>query len=252
MCCKMRKCRIEWKKAILTRVRMSRYGSSFLSGIININTMASQIAHIIYDNQFFRKLDESGIAGLILPAEKLNREEFILGSIFPDIRRVDRNIKRKDTHMHFTTIDLDFSKLNSFEAGWKFHLYCDMKREEILNRYNFYDLPKTNELYCLPGKMLEDEMVYDTYDNWEKLYNFFNNPPYIKTELGITEDTYDLWYAIIAKYIENAPNDKAIRVFLNKSNNMVDRLDKIISLLVELRKNKKVTEILLKIKDEII
>jgi len=44
---------------------------------------------------------------------------------------ITENIKRSDTHSVFSPIDLNFSGLSSFQAGWKFHLYCDIKREEI-------------------------------------------------------------------------------------------------------------------------
>lgn len=252
MCCKMRKCRIEWKKAILTRVRMSGCGSSFLSGIININTMASQIAHIIYDNQLFRKLDESGIAGLILPAEKLNREEFMLGSVFPDVRRIDRRIKRKDTHMHFPIINLDFSELSSFEAGWKFHLYCDMRREEILNKYDFYNLKDASEHYGHPAKLLEDELLYDFYDNWEKVSLYFRNPPFYQALDSVDEDTYRLWYAMISRFFEKKPDDFSLKNFLVKQVNLDAKIDILINYVEKLRRNKKAKEILLKIKDEII
>ena len=88
--------------------------------------MASQIAHIVYAKKYFEKYPST-----------INKDEFILGCVFPDMRRIDGNIKRKDTHRHYDPLDLDFSGMTAFEAGWKFHLYCDMKREEILNKYDF-------------------------------------------------------------------------------------------------------------------
>ena len=95
--------------------------------------MAAPISHIVYAKRYFEKNPST-----------INKDEFILGCLFPDIRRVSENIKRKDTHIpeeilenvtsikKRNSIDLDFTGLTSFQAGWKFHLYCDMKREEIL------------------------------------------------------------------------------------------------------------------------
>ncbi|MFA6047476.1 MAG: hypothetical protein WCV59_01425 [Parcubacteria group bacterium] len=214
--------------------------------------MASQIAHIIYDNSFFKKIEKSGISGLILPAEKLNREEFILGSVFPDVRRIDNSIKRRDTHMHFTLIDLDFSGLTSFEAGWKFHLYCDMRREEILNKYKFYDLENTSDFYGHPAKILEDELVYDDYNNWEKMSLYLKNPPFHPVLDSVNEDTYRLWYAMISRYVERKPDDATMRTFLLKQVNLDAKINLLVEHVGKIRKNKKAKEILLKIKEEII
>ncbi|HLN18830.1 MAG TPA: hypothetical protein VK255_01525 [Patescibacteria group bacterium] len=214
--------------------------------------MASQIAHIIYDNSFFEKLDKSEINGLILPAEKLNRDEFMLGSIFPDIRRVDRTIKRKETHMHFNIIDLDFFGLTSFEAGWKFHLYCDMRREEILNKYNFYRLRYAADHYGHPAKIFEDELLYSYYNNWEKLSLYFRSPPFFSVLDSVSEDSFRLWYAIVSRYLEKKPDDVTMRTFLLKQVNLDAKINMLVEAVGKLRKNKRVTEILLKIKDEII
>jgi len=220
--------------------------------------MASQVAHIVYAKKYFQKLetlnskklvDEENILNL---ENKLNKDEFILGCIFPDIRTIDKNINRSDTHSKFFSIDLDFEGLSSFEAGWKFHLYCDMKREEILNKYNFYDLENAKDFFNRPAKFLEDELIYDDYNNWEKISSLFRNPPYMKTELNITQETVNLWYAIIAKYFEQKPNNKSIRIFLSKLRNLTEKVDGIMEFITKLKTNRKAVEILGKVKEEIV
>lgn len=214
--------------------------------------MASQIAHVIYTDQFFKKLDMGKIANLNHPAGKIDRDEFMLGSVFPDIRRIDSSIKRRDTHLYFPKIDLDFSNLSSFEAGWKFHLWCDMKREDILNKHRFYELEHTSELYNHPAKILEDELVYDYYQNWEKVVWFFKNAPYKKTLSYISEETFKLWYAIVSKYVEKKPDSSSMHAFLIKQQRLPAKVEEIIDYVNRIRKNKKAVEIILKIKDEII
>ncbi len=118
--------------------------------------MACPVAHIIYVDKYFAKYSLA-----------INKDEFILGCTFPDIRRIDEKIKRKETHLRFDPIDLDFSGFTPFQAGWKFHLYCDMKREEILNKYHFYSLDNTTDFWNLPAKFFEDEVVYDECKNWK-------------------------------------------------------------------------------------
>ncbi|MFZ2193803.1 MAG: hypothetical protein WAV31_06185 [Candidatus Moraniibacteriota bacterium] len=219
--------------------------------------MASQIAHIVYAKKYFDWLDAEGLndiddeESLLAPVGKINRDEFILGCIFPDIRRIDENIKRRDTHLKFEPLDLNFSGLTSFEAGWKFHLYCDMRREEILNKYGFYLLEKTEELFGQPAKLLEDELVYDEYNNWEKLCNYFNNAPHFDAKIKVSPETTGLWYAIVSKYMEKKPDDRAMRIFLSKQKYSI-QLEEMVELVSELRKNEKVVDILRRVKDEII
>ncbi|MDQ1283766.1 MAG: hypothetical protein QG620_114 [Patescibacteria group bacterium] len=212
--------------------------------------MASQVSHIVYAKKYFDRLDKMGTDDNNIPPENLNRDEFLLGCVFPDIRRIDDNIKRKDTHLRFPVLDLNFEGLSSFEAGWKFHLFCDMRREEILNKYDFYSLKYAADLYNHPAKMLEDEIVYENYNNWEKITGYFNNPPYFDSGVGVTKETFYLWYAILAKYVEGKPDDRSIRIFLNKQPRLA--LNEIMVSVEELRKNKKAVEILGKVCLEIV
>ena len=203
--------------------------------------MASQIAHIIYAKKYFDKYPST-----------INKDEFLLGCVFPDMRRIDGNIKRKDTHRHYEPLDLDFKGLSAFEAGWKFHLYCDMKREEILNKYAFYSLPETESFWHLSAKLLEDEVVYEKYNNWEKLVHYFNNVPFIETDIDVSRETFSLWYAILAKYIEKKPDSKAMRIILSKLPDLAEKADGIVQSIDALRKNGKVTNILAKVTEEVV
>ena len=204
--------------------------------------MASQIAHIVYAKNFLENDHPSWI----------NKDEFILGCVFPDIRRIDETISRKASHMHFEKVDLDFSGLNSFEAGWKFHLYCDMKREEILKKYDFFSLSNSGDFYGQAAKELEDKLIYNEYNNWEKLVHLFNNVPHNGNPLGVSHETMGLWYAIIANYIKEKPNSKSIHVFFSKQTSFVGSADGIVESIKELEQNKEVVAILKKVFKEII
>ena len=205
--------------------------------------MASQIAHIVYAKKYFEKVPDHGIT---------DKDKFLLGCVFPDIRRIGENIKRKDTHLRFSPIDLNFEGLDDFESGWKFHLYCDMRREEILNNYDFYSLENTTAFYNQTAKMLEDEIVYDSYNNWEKVVNYFNNPPKIDNGINVTRETFELWYAILAKYMEKKPDSRSMKIFLSKQLSVIKKSGNIVDIVDKLRKNGKVIEILKKVKEEIV
>lgn len=201
--------------------------------------MASQIAHVIYAQKYLEKNPRKG------------GEFFILGTIFPDLRRVAKGLARKDTHMRFEKIDLDFEGMDLFDAGWKFHAWCDMRREEILNKYNFYSLRGAKAIDPT-AKLVEDELVYDKYKNWEKLRFVLNNPPIIKTSLDVSQETIEHWYAILAKYFQKKPDEKTMKVFLSKQSSLKDEIAEIIDGVRKLRENQKATEILSKVCEEII
>jgi hypothetical protein len=201
--------------------------------------MASQIAHVIYAQKYLEENPRKG------------GEFFILGTIFPDLRRVAKGLARKDTHMRFEKIDLDFEGMDLFDAGWKFHAWCDMRREEILNKYNFYSL-RGAKVIDPTAKLVEDELVYDKYKNWEKLRYVLNNPPIVKTSLDVSQETIEHWYAILAKYFQKKPDDKTMKAFLSKQSSLKDEITEIIDGVRKLRENQKATEILSKVCEEII
>lgn len=222
--------------------------------------MASPVSHIVYAKKYFDSLENGKIISdfsdeeKINNSRKINKDEFILGAVFPDIRVIELSIKRADLHLRFEPLDLDFSGLTSFEAGWKFHLYCDMRREEILNNKKFYNLKNTAELFGRPAKFVEDELVYDEYNNWEKLAYFFRNPPIIVLDdsVNINRQTIVLWYAILAKYIEEKVTIKTIRIFLSKHIKLASKANEIVDSVLELRENAAAVKILLTVKDEIV
>jgi len=203
--------------------------------------MASQVSHIVYAKKYLEKH----------PLPNGDRDLFILGCVFPDIRRLAENLTRKGTHRVFEPVDLNFEGLTPFRAGWKFHVYCDMRREELLNKYGFYVLTEDNGKFWQANKMLEDELLYGIYNNWEKLVHYFNNPPTVKLPAGLSQQSFELWYTMIAKYIEAAPTDRSMHIFLSKQS-MFKKADEVVERVNKLRKGNGVVEILRKVVDEIV
>ncbi|TAK95667.1 hypothetical protein EPO05_03540 [Patescibacteria group bacterium] len=216
--------------------------------------MASQIAHIVYAKKYIEAIVNGTLPDGMedkVPAH-FQHDEFFLGCVFPDIRRIDSSVARRETHMILENLNLDFAYLDSFHAGWKFHLYCDMKREEILGRYNFYAIERASDFWNNPAKRLEDELIYNEYNNWEKIASYFNDPPVVETGINVSRETFELWYAILARYISQKPNSQTISVFLSKQPSVASKAKDIIKVVDKLRQNDKVVEILKKVKDEII
>jgi len=216
--------------------------------------MASQISHIIYAKKYFEAIEDGTLpeyAKYSLPID-FDRDLFLLGCTFPDIRRIDGTIRRKDTHLAFDVLDLDFRTLDSFTAGWKFHLYCDMRREDILNKIDFYKLPNASDFWNLSSKLLEDRILYDTYNNWEKVMGFFQNPPFIETRINVSRETFELWYAILAKYFERNPCRHSMIGFISKQPSLADIAEDLVDSVDNLQKNDTVIKLLPRVKDEIV
>lgn len=201
--------------------------------------MASHIAHVVYAKKY---LDRH-------PA--MDADLFLLGTLLPDIRRITDEVSRRDTHLLHEKLDLEFRGEDPFEAGWKFHLWCDMRREEILNKHNFYSLKNTDAVDPTV-KLLEDELVWEKYNNWEKLRWVLDNPPKIHTGLDVSQETVERWYSILAKYFEKKPDEKTMRALLFKQRRLRGLADEIIDGVKKLRNNSKAVEILSKISDEIL
>jgi hypothetical protein len=204
--------------------------------------MASQVAHIVYSSKYLEAN----------PGKINDPDMFYLGSCFPDIRRIDQKVKRADTHLILKELNLDLGYLDSFNAGWKFHLFCDMQREAILNKHAFYDLPGAGDVWNLANKHLEDEVVYDDFNNWEKIINLFNNAPFVENNINVSPETFSVWYATLAKYFESKPTSETIRIFLLKQPKLAPIAKEIVASVDKLRKSDKVVKILSKVKEEII
>lgn len=203
--------------------------------------MATPISHVIYADKYLKKY----------PKSPEDTDRFILGTLFPDIRRIDEKIKRKDTHFILDRLDAEMEYLEPFQAGWKFHLYCDMRREEILNKMGFYNLAHTEDMWRLSNKHLEDRVVYNFYEDWENLNEVLNNVPEIKTNTRATRETIEAWYAMLAKYFEKKPDSEAVRVFLIKQPSLAELADGVVESMDKLEKSGKVVKMLQGVKDEI-
>jgi hypothetical protein len=201
--------------------------------------VAFPVSHIVYAKKYLERH----------PA--MDADLFLLGVLFPDIRRITDEISRYETHQIYKKLDLDFKDITAFRAGWKFHLWCDMRREEILNKNNFYKLSYTID-HDAPSKLLEDELVYEKYKNWEKLVLLLNNPPELEEEIPVSRETIARWFAIIAKYLEKKPDDKTIKAFLFKQRKLRKKSAEIIDVVRKLRENRKVVNILSVISEEIL
>ena len=84
------------------------------------------------------------------------------------------------------------------------------------------------------------------------MQSYFNNAPHISSNINVSRETFGLWYAILAKYLEKEPDEKSTRAFISKQPALALNADEIMKSIDRLEKNKKAAEILKKVKEEIV
>jgi hypothetical protein len=93
------------------------------------------------------------------------RDAFIVGTLFPDIRYL-AHIDRKKTHTKNVILSDIISTKDPFTAGKIFHSFVDEQREKIARREKIYrqlkDIPEHRRGKFL--KMVEDELCYRSID----------------------------------------------------------------------------------------
>lgn len=139
------------------------------------------------------------------PKEERAVDEFIIGTLFPDIRYVTDDA-RSSTHVANVKLQDILAASTPFNAGKLLHCYVDEQREKWVVEWGVYDL-----LVDLPSsqrgsflKLVEDEILYDR-DHHEKLSSFFLFPQE-ELESGISMGALVKWHALLAGYFRTAPS----------------------------------------------
>lgn len=202
--------------------------------------MASQIAHMVYANEYLQKYPR--------PKEK---EAFIAGAFFPDIRRVS-NLTRAQTHQHFTDLDLKFEFMDSFEAGWKFHVWCDLRRNELLRDAGFLQMKEVEGAHYQAYYFLEDELLWSKYQNWETVQNILRDFPFKPLFPQLPKHDWEFWYQLVAEYIGQPPSPESISRFCKQIPSLSLKTQAIIDGMAKLRNNRKVAEILLQLPNQLL
>lgn len=156
--------------------------------------MAGEATHII--------LADRTLSSHALP---YHRREFLLGTVFPDIRYLG-DIERDSTHAHEVSLDAVLSEADSFVAGAKFHSLVDKTRNDYIKAAGLYDLcpPFLYDQQAL--KFLEDALFYPRYE-WKEALQYFDKTPALPPAFHVAEDVLERWYALIRDYISVEPSD---------------------------------------------
>lgn len=208
--------------------------------------MAAGITHIVLAEKIFAKY----FCGS-------NKKEFLIGTIFPDIRYLGV-IGREKTHFHDMTLVKAQKEKDSFLAGMKIHSLIDwlrvkflrdkLKNPKFVKQFLTFknssvvlkqiDDSKINS--CL--KLLEDEMFYPKSKNWSEYIEYIEDILPQELNFGITENDVQRWHERLINYFSQPPNEisrKEILIAQGFSENEINLINQIIS---ELRNNSQIKE----------
>jgi hypothetical protein len=195
--------------------------------------MASQISHVVYGRKIFSRYKDKNLSWL----------EFLVGTVFPDIRYIAK-IDRKITH-DFNVSEEKIPNGSSFKIGMYVHSYVDEKRENILKKKGIYNLDLAkNWSYSTALKLVEDEIVYGKYHNWDGAVDALDTYYNEEYEYVPNKKIVEKWHNLIKRLFETKPDVETWREMILKMGFGKDVLVEVMEQAELIKNNKKTISIL--------
>lgn len=170
--------------------------------------MAGPVTHIVLALQILH----------LLPTT-VDRQAFIIGTSFPDIRYMAK-LERDKTHIEPVSWNDVVNEPSSFRAGMLFHNLVDEVRLQYFEP-NFYD--KTNlsqytpiyiKLFPLMLKTAEDAFLYTKTNRWKEIASYFDTIYQEELDFGVPEHVLRTWHEMIKTYIAHETTAESIAQFV--------------------------------------
>lgn len=195
--------------------------------------MANQITHIVLTEKISNK-----IFGIF------DREAFIIGTVFPDIRYL-KVIDRDKTHFKGLSLKDVLAEKNSFTAGLKYHSLVDEVRERYMIEKGIYTLIPTSKFITQALKVYEDEVLYPTVSTWAQITAYLDTVLIDEKELVKDINKIKMWHSLMSEYFKSNPTDNSRRIFILNIGFSEEISTEINKTIDQMRKVPKVREIIL-------
>lgn len=180
--------------------------------------MAGEIGHVVY-----------GARVLTYLGDAVSDPSFWAGTLFPDIRHLGV-ISRHRTHpesvsLHRLVADDDFS------TGMRVHAWVDATREQYLSHNNMKETLPWHPFVPHALKLLEDELLYGTYGDWDIIGRTLNQVYDIELQYVTDESAIRRWHSVVQAYIKEAPTDESrvgLAVAIGLSENSAEEINSIV------------------------
>jgi hypothetical protein len=133
------------------------------------------------------------------------KKEFLLGTVFPDIRYLGV-IKREKTHFKGVTLQVIRNTESPFKQGMLFHSYVDEFRKKWVREKGIekklIDI-STNQQHTFL-KIIEDQILYSEY-SWAAFRQYLMTIPDDERKFGITDKALNEWHTGLTLYFTASP-----------------------------------------------
>jgi hypothetical protein len=194
--------------------------------------MASEISHVVYAARLLTYL-----------GKKVKDPSYWAGTLFPNIRHLN-GPSRHLTHPEKVGLSSLVGK-NDFLTGMRVHAWIDATQGHYLDMQHSKETLPWHPLIAHAYKLLEDEVVYDTFDDWELIRRVLMKVRedelfYVDSRLAIQK-----WHGALQDYVRHHPSDKSRLAYMEAmdiSPSVGEEINHLIARLKEDRRTKKVME----------
>ena len=132
----------------------------------------------------------------------VDKDAFLVGTSFPDIRYLG-GISRTTTHFK----GLEGKKLGSggetsFEAGRRFHVLIDKKREIFMRKNDAYRFIDEGPLKTQMLKLVEDRILFERLSEKFKPAVIFHRSYEEEYAYGVSAQSIEKWHDILSNYLD--------------------------------------------------
>ncbi len=193
--------------------------------------MAGEIGHVVYGQRIATFLDDA--------VEKL--PDFWSGTLFPDIRHLGV-VSRHHTHPADVTLK-SLAGETDFATGMRAHSWLDATREEWLSQQHVKELLPWHPFVPHGLKLLEDELLYDRFEDWDGIRRVLHTVQPLEQELVQDTAAIERWHVTLRDYFVSAPTDET-RIALSERIGLSSAVaQEINSIVGRLRKNEVAAEL---------
>lgn len=156
--------------------------------------MAGEIGHVVYAARVRTYL-----------GEKVSGHLYWIGTLFPDIRH-QGIISRHRTHAAGVTLQT-LTGATDFATGMRVHSWVDSTRQRFLSELNIKELLPWHPFVPHALKLLEDEFLYDGFDDWDFVSRQLNKVYEDELYFVAERDRIHAWHTVLQEYFAHAPTD---------------------------------------------
>jgi hypothetical protein len=132
---------------------------------------------------------------------------YIVGTSFPDIRRLAKIQREK---VHFTDFSLeDIAASSLFSAGLKIHSVVDIISQKFYRETELFSLFPSSRFVKEAAELFADQVLYAKINTWKIIAGYFNRIYSEELTFGVSKEAVVTWHQNLARYFMGDINQEA-------------------------------------------